>query len=89
MINNTIRIEDNVFLIKRILNSNTSEESAISIHNTIGTDSLLRDKDGKWFCCTKAQDASYREGELIPIKTYFPIDYSGTEFELGDNGGLG
>jgi hypothetical protein len=89
MINNTIRIEDNVFIVKRILSNTTSEESATSIHNIIGTDSLLRDKDGKWFCCMKVKDAEYRDGELVPMNTYFPVDYTGTEFELGDNGVLG
>ena len=87
MVNNIIKIDGNVYLIKRILSNNTSEETATSVHNNLGTDSLLRDKDGKWFCCIKAKDAEYRDVELVPTESR--VDYTGTEFELGDNGGLG
>ncbi len=87
MINNIIKIEDNVYLIKRVLNNTTSEEAATTIHHNLGTDSLLRDKEGKWFCCIKAKDAEYRDVELILTESR--VDYTGTEFELGDNGGLG
>jgi hypothetical protein len=87
MINNIIRIEDNVYLVRRVLNNTTSEETATSIHNNLGTDSLLRDKDGKWFCCIRARDAEYRDVELVPTESR--ETYEGTEFELGDNGGLG
>jgi len=87
MINNIIKLEDNVYVIKRILNNTTSEETATSIHNNLGTDSLLRDKEGKWFCCIRAKDAEYRDVELIPTESR--EDYSHTNFELGDNGGMG
>ena len=87
MINNIIKIEDSVYVIKRVLNNTTSEETATTIHNNLGTDSLLRDKDGKWFCCIKAKDAEYRDVELVPTESR--VDFTGTEFELGDNGGLG
>lgn len=87
MINNIIRTDDKVYLVKRILNENTTEQSATSIHHLMGTDSLLRDKSGKWFCCMLAKDAEYRDIELVPTESR--VDYTGTEFELGDNGGLG
>jgi hypothetical protein len=87
MVNTIIRSDDKVYLVKRILNENTSQESATLIHHNLGTDSLLRDKSGKWFCCLLSKDVEYRDIELIRTE---PIqDYSHTQFELGDNGGLG
>jgi hypothetical protein len=87
MINNVIKMEDNTYLVRRVLNESTTEEDATRIHHNIGTDTLLRDKSGKWFCCIKAKDAEYRDVELVPTESR--VDYTGTEFELGDNGGLG
>ena len=87
MVNNVIKIDGNIYVIRRVLNNTTSEETATIIHNNLGTDSLLRDKDGKWFCCIKAKDAEYRDVELVPTESR--ETYEGTEFELGDNGGLG
>ena len=87
MINNIIKTEDRVYLIRRILNENTSQESATQIHHNLGTDTLLRNKDGKWYCCVSAKDAEFRDVEVVPTESR--VDYTGTEFELGDNGGLG
>jgi hypothetical protein len=87
MLNNIIKLEDNIYIVKRILNSSTSEETATGIHHNLGTDSLLRDKEGKWFCCLLAKDAQFRDVEVVPTESKY--DYTGTEFELGDNGGLG
>jgi len=87
MIDNIIKTNDKIYVVKRILNQNTSEEDATKIHNACGTDALLRDRDGKWFCCISVKDAEFRDMELIPTES--KIDYSHTQFELGDNGGLG
>ena len=86
MINNIIRVEDSVYLVRRILKESTTEDSATKIHNQLGTDTLLRSKDGKWYCCVKAKDADFREGALIQSEPQ--DDLSHTQFELGDNGGL-
>ena len=86
MVNNIIKVEDKVYLVKRILSETTSQESATSIHNNLGTDSLLRNKDGRWFCCISAKDVEYKDIELVPTES--PADLSHTSFELGDNGGL-
>jgi hypothetical protein len=85
--NSVIRLEDSIYVIRRVLSNTTSEEAATIIHNSLGTDSLLRDKDGKWFCCMKAKDAEYRDIELIPTESR--ETYEGTQFELGDTGGIG
>ena len=86
MINNIIKTEDKVYLVRRILNENTTQESATQIHHNLGTDTLLRNKDGKWYCCISAKDAEFRDVEVIPTESR--ETYEGTEFELGDNGGL-
>ena len=86
MVNNIIKVDGNVYLVRRILNSTTPEETATNIHNSLGTDSLLRDRDGKWFCCVKTKDAEYRDVELVPTESR--ETYEGTELELGYNGGL-
>lgn len=87
MINNIIRANDNLYLVRRILSATTPEESAIKIHHNLGTDTLLRDKEGKWFCCTNTIDAEYKDIEVVPTEP--AEDLSHTGFELGDNGGLG
>jgi len=87
MVKNIIKLDDKVYSIYRILSSTTSETDATRIHNSIGTDSLLRDKEGKWFCCHSVKEAEFRDVELIPTES--KLDYSHTGFELGDNGGLG
>ena len=51
------------------------------------TDTLLRDKSGKWFCCNLVQDATYSDLELVPTESR--QDYFGNSMEIGDNGGLG
>ena len=86
MINNIIKTEDKVYLVKRILNENTTQESATQIHHNLGTDTLLRNKDGKWYCCISAKDAEFHDVEVVPTESR--NTYEGTEFELGDNGGL-
>lgn len=87
MINNIIRANETVYLVRRILNANTTEEDAIRIHNYSNTDTLLRDKEGKWFCCMNVIDAEFKEVEVVASEP--TQDYSHTQFELGDNGGLG
>lgn len=61
MIKNTIRIEDDVYLVKRVLSNTTSEEDAKKIHDMLETTTLLRDKEGKWFCCNKAVDVEFTD----------------------------
>lgn len=86
MINNIIKTNDKIYLVRRILHENTSEEVATQIHHNSKTDTLLRDRDGKWFCCMNVKDAEFREVDLTSTNQ---TDYSHTQFELGDNGGLG
>ena len=87
MVNKIIKLNDKVYVVNRILSSSTSDEDATKIHNLLGTDTLLRDKEGKWFCCISVKDAEFRDVEVIPTED--GIDYSHTQFELGDNGGMG
>jgi hypothetical protein len=87
MINNIIRANDNLYFISRILSESTTEEQALKIHHNLGTDTLLRDKTGKWFCCVMAKEASFKDVEIIPTEP--AEDLSHTQFELNDNGGLG
>jgi hypothetical protein len=63
MIRNTIRIEDTTYLVRRILSNTTSEEDARRIHEYLETDTLLRDKEGSWFCCNKAVDVDFNDIE--------------------------
>lgn len=87
MINSIIRTDENTYIVKRILNEQTSEEMATQIHKGLGTDTLLRNKEGKWFCCLNVKDVVFRDVEVI--STTESEDLSHTNFELGDNGGLG
>ena len=87
MIKNIIKLEDKVYVIQRILSSTTTETDATRIHHNLGTDSLLRDKEGKWFCCMSVKDAEYKDLELIPVESKKEIPHDG--FELQDNGGMG
>lgn len=86
MVKNIIRHNDNIYVVRRELSSNTSEEDAIRIHHTCETDVLLRDKSGKWFCCTSVKDVEYKDIELIPTESR--QDIAGG-MEIGDQGGLG
>lgn len=87
MIKNVIRHNDKIYLISRTLSPTTDEESATRIHKHLGTDTLLRDKEGTWFCCTTAKEASFVD--LKKMETEPTNGYEHTGFELGDNGGLG
>ena len=87
MINNIIRTNDNLYIIRRILSATTIEEDAVRIHHNLGTDTLLRDKEGKWFCCANVVDAQYKDVEVIPTESRDDLTHTG--FEIGDNGGLG
>ena len=87
MVNKIIKHEDNIYLVKRVLSESTLEKDAVRIHHTYETDTLLRDKSGKWFCCNLVQDATYSDLELVPTESR--QDYFGNSMEIGDNGGLG
>jgi hypothetical protein len=87
MVNNIIRINDIVYLIRRILSPSATEEEAIRVHQSIGTQSLLRNKDGRWFCCMQTVDVEFTDIEVV--STPKSEDYSHTGFEIGDTGGLG
>ena len=87
MVKNIIRHNDNIYVVKRILNENTSEEDAIRIHHTCETDTLLRDKSGKWFCCITTKDVEYKDVELVPTESR--KDFFEGGMEIGDQGGLG
>ena len=82
MLRNIIRQGDTVYVVERKLSPTTSEEDATRIHNLLETKTLLRDGNGNWYCCNIAQEVAFRD--IDPAE-----DYSHTQFELGDNGGLG
>lgn len=86
MVKNIIRHNDNVYIVSRILSAATNEEDANRMHNVLGTDTLLRDKEGKWFCCNTTKEVQFRD---VVKETVEPEDLSHTVFELGDNGGMG
>lgn len=87
MVKNIIRHNDNIYVVRRELNSNTSEEDAVRIHHTCETDVLLRDKSGKWFCCNSVKDVEYKDIELVPTESR--QESLAGEMEIGDGGGLG
>lgn len=87
MLRKVIKNDDKLYLVCRILNENTSEEQAVWIHNSMGTDALLRDRDGKWFCCVTPKDVEFRDLEKIETDNKDSYDHTG--FELQDNGGMG
>lgn len=87
MVKNIIRHNDNIYVVRRELSSNTSEEDAVRIHHTYETDVLLRDKSGKWFCCNSVKDAEYKDIELVPTESR--QESLAGEMEIGDQGGLG
>ena len=63
MVSNIIRIEDNVYQVVRILSNTTTEEQAKTIHEYLETNALLKDKEGKWFCCNQLVDAEFNDVE--------------------------
>ena len=87
MIKNIIRHNDNVYIVNRVLPAITTEEGANRIHQILRTDTLLRDKEGKWFCCNMAKEVKFRDVQKQQI--FEAEDLTHTQFELGDNGGLG
>ena len=87
MVNKIIKLNDNSYLIKRVLNENTTEENAVRIHHTCETDTLLRDKSGKWFCCTSVKEVEFTDVELVPTESRQSL-FDGS-MEIGDTGGLG
>ena len=93
MIKNIIRHQENIYVVERKLSSTTTEESATQIHNSIGTDALLRDNQGNWFCCKLAKEVEFRDVDksqpVIVPPPPSPEDYGHYGFELQDNGGMG
>ena len=91
MIKNVIRHDDKIYIVDRTLPSSTTEESATRIHNALGTDALLRNQQGDWFCCKVAKEVQFRDIEKPSIiePTSPTEDYGHSGFELQDNGGMG
>jgi len=93
MIKNVIRHDDKIYIVERTLPSLTTEESANRIHGNLRTDALLRDNQGNWFCCKVAKEVQFRDIDTpkTVITPPHPTaeDFAHTQFELGDNGGLG
>lgn len=91
MIKNVIKHNDKVYIVDRKLPSSTTEESANRIHNVLGTDSLLRDNQGNWFCCKLAKEVQFRDVDKThPVLVSDPSEeYGHSGFELQDNGGMG
>jgi len=87
MTNNIIRVNENLYLIRRILSESTTEEQATKIHHSLSTDTLLRNNIGKWFCCMLVRETEFKDIEIV--KTEPAEDLSHTQFELNDNGGIG
>lgn len=83
-----IRKDDQIYVTQRIISQTATEEQAQEIKESIGAEVLIRDQEGKWYCCNKAQDAVFRdidpneiketEEEFVPLQvnygTYNPID---------------
>lgn len=93
MIKNVIRHDDKIYIVDRKLPSSTTEESATRIHNVLGTDALLRNQQGDWFCCKVAKEVQFRDiDKLQPViitPPPSPEDYGHFGLELQDNGGMG
>ena len=96
MIKNVIRYDDKIYIVERRLSSMTTEESANRIHNVLGTDALLRNQQGEWFCCKVAKEVQFRDidpSQPVISPTSTPTltaeDFAHTQFELNDFGGLG
>lgn len=93
MIKNVIRHDDKIYIIERRLPSMTTDESANRIHNVLGTDALLRNQQGEWFCCKVAREVQFRDVDksqpAIVIPSPSPEDYGHYGLELQDNGGMG
>lgn len=92
MIKNVIRHNEKIYIIDRELPSSTTEESANRIHNVLGTDALLRNQQGTWFCCKVAKEVEFRDidkSNPIVIPPPPPEDHGHYGFELQDNGGMG
>ena len=93
MIKNVIRHDDKIYIIDRKLPSSTTEESANRIHNVLGTDALLRNQHGDWFCCNVVKDAEFRDIDspqtVLVSPPPSPEDYGHYGLELQDHGGMG
>lgn len=92
MIKNVIRHDDKIYIVDRTLPSSTTEESANRIHNALGTDALLRNQQGDWFCCKVAKEVQFRDidkSQPVIVSTSSPEDYGHFGLELQDNGGMG
>lgn len=86
MVNNIIRTNDNTYIVSRILPEHTSEETATRIHHMIGTDVLMKDSNGKWFCCLQVKEAEFRDLEIVETASIG----AGVGSEMhGDGEGLG
>ncbi len=93
MIKNVIRHDEKIYIVDRKLPSSTTEESANRIHNVLGTDALLRNQQGEWFCCKVAKEVQFRDIDpsqpvILPTPPS-PEDYGHYGFEIQDNGGMG
>lgn len=87
MVNNIIRTNDSTYIVSRILSEGTSEERATQIHHMIGTDTLMRDRDGKWFCCFQVKDVEHKELEIVETED---SNIGGVGSEMaGEGEGLG
>lgn len=87
MIKNIIRLNENTYIVQRTLSATTTEEKAQEINDKLGTDVLLKNKEGVWFCCHLAKEINFRDVPNKELLTEESLEH--TQFELGDNGGLG
>lgn len=87
MIKNIIRHNENTYIVQRTLSASTSEERAQIINDAIGTDVLLKNNNGVWFCCHLAKEINFSDVSSKELLTEESLSH--TQFELGDNGGLG
>lgn len=90
---NVIRHNDNIYIVSRTLNPSTPEEDATRIHKILGTDTLLRDNQGNWFCCKVAKEVQFKDVDkskpVLVSPSPSPEDYGHYGFEIQDHGGLG
>lgn len=55
--------EPTLWTVQRRLWPHTSQEEAEAIHERLGTEKLLRDWNGWWYCCVGVCDVEYNDTE--------------------------
>ena len=73
-----IKINDESYLVVRKLKDTTTDEQADQIHRELNTDTLIRDNQGRWYCCFKVKDVEFRDVNIdepeVQQEVYKTID---------------